>query len=183
MKKSILVHSLAVALLFVGSQSFAKGATTETENASKALGASQVSEITFEEGKSTLTQESRNEIREMVKDAEKSGKISEIKAAVWADREYPVSDTKAPKADIKLAEDRAKELKKFIKNELKVSDVKTYNMTERPNAMQKLLSTPTAQMKETLEGSGAAPGTEKEKGLFNQKAQASKAVLMIYMKK
>ncbi|MNL71840.1 hypothetical protein D3C87_1970620 [compost metagenome] len=84
---------------------------------------------------------------------------------------------------MKLANDRANEIKKYIKNELKVSDVKTFNMAERPNALQSMLGTKTAEMKETMEGSGAAPKTEKEKGIFNQKAQASTAVIMIEMKK
>jgi hypothetical protein len=175
--------AMMLAAGLMGLSLHASALTGETENASAAMGASKVSEIKFEEGKSTLTSEARAELKGFVEEAKKEGKIDEIKLAVWADREYPAADTKAPKADVKLANDRADAIKKYIKNDLKVSDVKTYNMAERPNSLQKMMKTGTAEMKETMEGSGAAPKTEKEKGLFDQKAQASKAVIMLYMKK
>ncbi|MFM6927090.1 MAG: hypothetical protein ACKOX6_01425, partial [Bdellovibrio sp.] len=148
--------------------------TSETEASSKALGAKMANEISFEEGKTSLTDTSKQEIRDFIKTARDQGKIGEVKVAVWADREYPSPDTKASDADVKLANERAKELKGFLKKELAVNDVNTYNMTQRPNALQKFIHTPTANMKNTMEKMGAAPTTEKETGLFNQKAQASK---------
>ena len=174
-----LIVTLAV---FAGISAHA-GVTSETEASSKALGAKMANEITFEEGKSSLTDTSKQEIREFIKTARDQGKIGEIKVAVWADREYPSPDTKASNADVKLANDRAKELKNFLKKELALNEVNTYNMTQRPNALQKFMHTPTANMKNTMEKMGAAPTTEKETGLFSQKAQASKAVMMIYMKR
>jgi hypothetical protein len=155
--------------------------SSETEKASQALGAKMSSEVKFDEGKATLTQDSKDKIRDFVRDARAKGKIDEIKVAAWADREYPTKDTKASSADVKLADERLKELKKYLKDDLKVSSVDSYNMTERPNALQKFLKTPTANVKNTMEASGAAPKTESETGLFGQRAQSSKAVLMIYM--
>lgn len=154
----------------------------ETENASKSLGAALSSEISFDEGKANLTESAQNEIRSVIGSAKEKGKIDELKVAVWADREYPVKDTKASKADIDLAKKRAENIKSFIKKELKVSSVNTYNMTERPNALQKFLKTPQEEVKATMEASGAAPRTSEETGVFGQKAKASKAVIMIYMK-
>ncbi|WP_413290401.1 hypothetical protein [Bdellovibrio sp. HCB337] len=180
MKKTMSLTTLT-ALLLIASGSYA-APTAETEQASASLGAAKVSEVSFEAGKATLTKEAQDEIRTTIQDAMKQGKIGEVKAAVWADREYPVEENKAPKQDVKLASDRADALKKFIKDELKVKDVNTYNMAERPNALEKFVNTSDAKVKTAMEGSGAAPKTEKEKGLFNQKAQASKAVIMIYVK-
>jgi len=157
--------------------------TSETEASSKALGAKMANEISFEERKSSLTDTSKQEIRDFIKTARDQGKIGEIKVAVWADLEYPSPGTKASSADVKLANDRAKELKNFLKKEMAVNDVNTYNMTQRPNALQKFMHTPTANMKNKMEKMGAAPTTEKETVLFSQKAQASKAVMMIYMKR
>ena len=181
MKKMNVGMMLVAGLMSLSLNAIAAG--SETEHAASSLGAAKVSQVKFDEGKSVLSDSARQEIKTIVDDAKKAGKIDEIRLAVWADREYPAADTKAPKADVKLAEDRANEIKKFIKNELKVSDVKTFNMAERPNMVQTWMGTKTAEVKETLEGSGAAPKTEKEKGLFNQKAQASTAVIMINMKK
>jgi len=181
MKKGKLSLMLAAGLFGLSLNSMA--VSGETEHAASAMGAAKVSQVSFDQGKSTLSDSARAEIKNVVEEAKKSGKINEIRLAVWADREYPSPDTKAPKADVKLANDRADEIKKYIKNELKVSDIKTFNMAERPNALQSMLGTKTAEVKETMEGSGAAPKTEKEKGIFNQKAQASTAVIMIEMKK
>jgi OmpA family. len=181
MKKMNVTMMMVAGLMSLSFNAMAAG--TATDNAAHSLGAAKVSEVSFDEGKSVLSDSARTEIKNVVTDAQKNGKIDEIRLAVWADREYPAADTKAPKADVKLAEDRANEIKKFIKNELKVSDVKTFNMAERPNQVQSWMGTKTAEVKETLEGSGAAPKTEKEKGIFNQRAQASKAVIMVNMKK
>lgn len=174
---------LAASLIVLSGMSAHASVTSETEASSKALGAKMANEITFEEGKATLTDTSKQEIRDFIKTARDQGKIGEVKVAVWADREYPSPDTKASNTDIKLANDRATELKNFLRKELAVNYVNTYNMTKRPNALQKFMHTPTANMKNTMEKMGAAPTTEKETGLFNQKAQASKAVMMIYMKR
>jgi hypothetical protein len=155
---------------------------SETENASKSMGASMASEISFEEGKANLTENAKNDIRGVIKSAKETGKIDELKVAVWADREYPAKDTKASKADIDLAKKRADSIKTFIKNEMKVGTVNTYNMTERPNALEKFLKTPQEKVKSTMEASGAAPRTSDETGFFGQKAKSSKAVIMIYIK-
>jgi uncharacterized protein (DUF1800 family) len=155
--------------------------TSETEASSKAMGANMTEEIAFDEGKATLTDSAKKEISEFVKTAKDKGKIHEMKVAVWADREYPAKDTKASKADVSLADERAKNLKEYLKKELAVNNVNTYNMTKRPNEMQKFLRTQTAETKETMEKMGAAPSTSKDTGMFKQRAQSSKAVMMIYM--
>jgi len=178
-------HKIAILIALAslsgwGAHSFA-ATSDETETASQALGAKMASEIKFDEGKATLTPESKNQIRDFVQSAREKGKIDEIKVAAWADREYPVKDTKASKVDINLADTRLKELKTYLKHDLKVEKVDAYNMTERPNALQKFLKTPTAKVKDTMEANGAAPKTSEETGLFGTKAQSSKAVLMIYM--
>jgi len=154
----------------------------ETEEASRALGANMVSEITFDAESAALTDSAKQEIRDFIASARGSGNIDEIKLAVWADREYPATDTKASKADINLARERAKNVKNFMREELSLKNVDTYNMTERPNALQKFLHTPTAKMKSKMETAGAAPQTTDDIGWFGQKAQASKAVVMVYIK-
>ncbi|MBO9666977.1 MAG: hypothetical protein J7501_09205 [Bdellovibrio sp.] len=159
----------------------AHAVSSETEASSKALGANMTEEISFDEGKATLTDSAKKEISQFVKTAKDKGKIHEMKIAVWADREYPSKDTKASPADVKLADERAKALKEYMKKELAVSNVNTYNMTKRPNEMQKFLQTQTATTKETMEKMGAAPSTSKDTGMFKQRAQSSKAVMMIYM--
>lgn len=180
MKMQTMTISLALIIGLIANGAYALDSATES--AGKTLGAKMTSEISFDEGKSTLTDSAKNDIRNMVNEAKKSGKIDEMKVAAWADREYPTEGAKASKQDINLANDRAKAVKNLIKDELKVSSVDTYNMTERPNALQKFMRTDTAKTKTAMEESGAAPRTSDETGFFNQKAKSSKAVIMIYMK-
>ncbi|PIS10783.1 MAG: hypothetical protein COT73_07555 [Bdellovibrio sp. CG10_big_fil_rev_8_21_14_0_10_47_8] len=168
--------------LFLSTSSFAM-MSAETEQASKALGANMVSEISFDQGKAALTDSAKTEIRDFVKSARASGMIDQIRVAVWADREYPVKKAKASKGDVALANKRAKAIDAFLRKDLAIETVEKFNMTQRPNALQKFLQTPTAKVKTVMEKNGAAPQTTEETGTFNHKAQASKALLMIYLKK
>lgn len=177
-----MLQALAIFLVTASFVPAMAAVSSETEQASQLLGAKMVSEVNFEEGKADLTDASKKEIREFVASARQSGKIGEVKLAVWADREYPTPDTKASKADVKLAEERAKNLSKYLKSELDIKHVSTYNMTERPNALQKFVKSPTEQVKSTMEATGAAPKTESETGVFHQKSQSKKAVMMVYMR-
>jgi len=177
-----MLQAIAIALVTAAMVPAMANVSSETEQASQLLGAKMVSEISFEEGKSSLTEASKEEIKALVASARQSGNIGEVKLAVWADREYPTKDTKASKGDVKLADERAKALTNYLKKDLKVESVSSYNMTERPNALQKFVKTPTEKVKSTMEATGAAPKTESETGIFNQNAQAKKAVLMVYMK-
>ncbi len=169
-------------LLFFSSLNVLAAIDSETENVSKSMGASKASEISFDEGKANLSVSAKNDIRELIKTAKESGKIDELKVAVWADREYPPKDTKASKADIDLAKKRAANIKSFIETETKVGKINTYNMTERPNALEKFLKTSQSEVKATMEANGAAPKTSDETGFFGQKAKASKAIIMVYVK-
>lgn len=180
MKMQLQMTAVLLTSCLLGATAFATGA--ETESAGRALGAKVTSEVAFDEGKATLTESAKNDLREAVKEAQQQGKIDELKVAVWADREYPTEGSKASKHDVTLANDHAKALKNFFKDELKVRSVNTYNMTERPNALQKFARTDTAKTKTAMEESGAAPRTQDETGFFNQRAKASKAVIMIYTK-
>ncbi len=81
-----------------------------------------------------------------------------------------------------LAKNRISHLKSFLKDELKVKSVDTHNMAERPNALEKFFNTGDAKVKNTTEASGAAP-TDGNTGLFDLKAQASKGVVMIFLKR
>lgn len=155
---------------------------SETEKASKALGAEMATEITFDPGQVTLSDSSKSEIRDLIHDARAKGDVEDVKIAVWADREYPMKEKKASKEDVALAAKRGDALKEFIKKEMDIASVNTYNMTERPNALQQFLKTPEAKVKDTLEARGAAPKSNSETGIFGENSKSSKAVIMVYQK-
>lgn len=157
-------------------------AWTTTQDAANRLGAAQVKEISFDKNSDQLSDSVKTEIRTVVTEASQKGKIDEVKVLAWSDKEYPAEKGKQTKEEVNLAKNRLKNLKNFLKDELKVSDVDTHNMTERPNALQKLLNTSDAKVKNAAEATGAAP-TAGNTGLFDMKAQASKAAIMVFMKK
>lgn len=178
MKKILVVLSVLVS---VGFSISAYGWTT-TQDAASRLGAVQVREITFDKNSSNLSDSLKKDIKEVINEASQKGKIVEVKILAWSDKEYPTENGKQTKQEVGLAKNRLKTLKKFLKDELKVSNVETHNMTERPNALQKLLNTNDAKVKTAAESTGAAP-TDGNTGLFEMKAQASKASIMVFMKK
>lgn len=179
MVSSKFIASVALGFSLLSFQTFA-GVDSETEDTAKGMGANAVMEVSFDEGSAALTEDTKKELRNKISEAKQTNKIDELKIASWADREYPSKDTKASKSEVELAKKRGENLKSFVKDELKVGDVSTYNMTERPNPLQKFFRTGQAKVKNAMEASGAAPRTEKETGVFGTKAKASKAVIMIY---
>lgn len=170
---------IVLALTFLGA--LQASAWTNSQDAGLLLGASQIKEITFEKTSSVLTQTYKDELRSAVQEAQRAGQIAEVKILAWSDKEYPSISGKQSRDDVKLAKKRLSDVKSFLKG-LRVSDVATYNMTERPNALQKLFHTQTEKVKKTTEMAGAAP-TADQTGLFDNEAQASKSIVMIFMKK
>lgn len=157
-------------------------AWTTTQDAANRMGASQVKEISFEKSATGMSEKQKEEIRAAVNEAAQKGKIDEVRVLAWSDKEYPAEKGMQNKADNELAKKRAQEMEKFLKKDMKVSTVKTYNMSERPNALETFLNTSDAKVKETAENAGAAP-TEGNTGIFDMKAQASKGVVMIFMRR
>jgi hypothetical protein len=175
------VLSLAV----TSSVSFAaENLNTEVERASQQLGAQGASEIKFDQGKTDLKPDEVAELRELIQQAKSGGqKIEEIKIVAWADREYPAKGTTAPNQQVKLADERADKIKKFVKDDLKIDDVEVYNMAKRPNALQDIFETKTAELKKSMEGTGAAPTTGEGTGLFGMKSKISEALVLVYTEK
>jgi len=177
MEKTFL--RIIVALSFIGAMQAL--AWTNSQDAGRMLGASQVKEITFDKNSAVLTDAHKEILRNAITEAAQAGQIAEVKVLAWSDKEYPSPTGRQSRDDVKLAKKRMSDIKSYLKD-LKVSAVGTYNMTERPNALQKLFHTKTEKVKNTTEMAGAAP-TADQTGLFDNKAQASKSVVMIFMKK
>lgn len=152
-----------------------------TANDKDKLGSSASQELSFNEGEAALTSDKMDEVKRVVEEAKAMGPISEVKIISWADREYPADGEKASKDSIKLADRRADNVKKYLKDTLKVRSVKTYNMASRPNALQDMFNTSQAKVKEKMEKSGAAPTTG-DTGIFDMGGKSSKALVLVYTK-
>jgi hypothetical protein len=154
--------------------------TKETESASSQLGAARVAQVEFDEGQSSIKPAEKDELKAALNEAKKSGKVAEVKIFSWADQEYPAKGVKAPKSSIQLAEQRSDSLKNMMKKDLGVSEIETYNMAKRPNALQEMLKTGTAKAKAQMETTGAAPTKSEDTGIFGLKGKKSAAVVLVY---
>jgi hypothetical protein len=157
-------------------------AWTTMQDAADRLGATKVKEVSFDKNSDKLTEAQKSEIRTMIQEATQKGKIDEVKVLAWSDKEYPSENGKQTKEEVGLAKNRVAYIKSFLKEELKVKSVDTHNMAERPNSLEKMFNTSDAKVKNTAEVSGAAPTTGNT-GIFDLKAQASKGVVMVFLKR
>lgn len=119
--------------------------------------ASYVAEIGFEKGSAQLTPAAKTQLASILDRAKNAGKLDEVKVISWADAEYPSEAAKRlPKAQRDLADRRNTTIKNYLKNVASGVDVDEYNMAERPNSMERLLSTSDARIKRGLENAGIA---------------------------
>ncbi|AZZ37507.1 hypothetical protein CIK05_12120 [Bdellovibrio sp. qaytius] len=155
----------------------------QTRQAATSLGAANLGEVEFVTGSDQLTDQGRAEIRNVIDEARQKGELDYINVLAWSDQEYPAAKTTQSKAEISLAKRRIEHLQAFLKNDLKIKNTPGFNMAERPGKIKEFFGTKEARVKKTTEVAGAAPVQESETGLFGEKGQASKAVLMIFTKK
>jgi hypothetical protein len=138
-------------------------------------------EFDYEKGSPFLDSSDRKTIDELVSRAKKRGEITEVKVLTWADREYPPEGSKADRKERDLASKRADKVRDYLKNTHKVGDVDTYNMAERPNALEKLFSSTEYEVKASAENAGTAP-TEKRLNALRTNGRASSALLVVQLR-
>ncbi len=163
---STFLRALLLVLLLVCFQGVA---WTNTEEAAEQLGADKVSEVTFEKNSFVLTDAQKAALRKAVSEAGTRGKIKKIRLLAWSDEAYPPPKAQQSKEDVRLAKERIRGLKSFLKGDLKLSNVATYNMAQRPDALENFFKTSDAKVKIAAEAAGLAP-------------RASKGVVMIFVK-
>lgn len=178
--RGLVVTSLVASLFAIEALAII---TEQTRQAATSLGAANLGEIEFVAGSDQLSDQSQAEIRNIIDETRQKGELDYINVLAWSDQEYPANKTKQSKANVSLAKRRLENLKKFLKSELKIKNISEFNMAERPGKLPKFLNTKEARVKKTTEVAGAAPVEEADTGLFGEKGQASKAVLMIFTKK
>lgn len=159
-------------------------AAADTTQATAISGGSDYTVIEFQKGSDQLTESSREAIRNLSSESAKNNRaIEEVKVLAWADREYPADSTKASKKETQLADRRAEEIKKYIKDDLRLgADVDNHNMAKRPGLFSELIQTDDYKIKTNFEETGAAPTTVtgQRKAILGSKV--SKAVIFVKYK-
>src|SRR5438309_280088 len=106
LKFAISIIGLALALSIRAESATQKGSVESAySQVKKQTGSNLLTEVVFSEGKSELSEDARISLRDMLYDAGKKGKISEITVVGWADREYPPGEgDKLSRDDRRLAD-------------------------------------------------------------------------------
>jgi hypothetical protein len=153
--------ALALALLTPLSFAAAPGPSeqflrrTISANPHTAMQRSAATEIAFQAGTAELTPESQAKLDALILDAHKRGQIDQVKVLSWGDISYPASAAvTVPKSQKDLAKSRNEAIEGYIEKKNSALYVESYNMAERPTALQDLLNTSEAQVKDSLERAG-----------------------------
>lgn len=177
MKKQIL----AALITLTATSAFAL-ISTETKEVATRLGAVDTIEVSFDAGSSTLSDAQKKELARAVNQQKQKGTISRVDILAWSDKEYPQPNAKHEKGDIDLASRRATEVKKYLTDTKTVPEADTFNMAERPNRFEEALKMADARVKDSMEAGGAAPSASSQTGLFGQKGQAQKVLVLVHLK-
>ena len=148
--------------------------------ASERIGGNFYSTLEFSQGSDKLTESSKihlKEIHDKVKADQR--KVKEIKILAWADQEYPeVVENDAPAKEIILANERAKNIKRYLSKELKTSeDINYFNMAKRPGTFSTLTKSDDFEVKRAFERSGAT-SVRLDDGSVSY-SKASKAIIVV----
>ena len=143
------------------------------------LGANSFTTIEFQKGKSELTDQAKESLKEFASKVNKANfSIEEIKILAWSDKEYPKADKKTNPRDAILASDRASSIKDLLRDEIKnEKEIHLFNMAKRPGAFNEMLNTKDYALKTALEKSG--PSTTKNSDGELSYTKASKAIVII----
>ena len=136
-------------------------ASIEAKQVAAQQGSSYVTEFKYSPKAKALPQEAKKKLAKLLADAgaDKNTKIDAVKIISWPDREYPSVHTEdLPKADVDLAEARAKEISKWLEKK-NVEDVEIVNMAKRPSGFASFFNSEDHRIKKALEESGI-PNTD-----------------------
>lgn len=140
-----------------------------TQDAATKLGATEYKEVVFQKNATNLTDAQKDELRSVISTAASRGTIDHVKIMAWSDIDYPAQAINQTKGEVAMTQDRLSYLQSFLKSDLKVANIETYNMTDRPDSIDRLVSS-----------IGPASTTAE---IYDDRAQASKGVIIVFMKK
>lgn len=135
--------------------------------------------IDFSKGQYGLSKSDQDALRTLIRDAQNRGGIEKVEVAAWADEAMPAPGKTLSKAERQLAEKRADEIKHFLKQDLAVNHVDTYNMGERTNWLARAFHSAETELKSLFSKEASVPMTNEEFQVFKEQGDSSKAVILI----
>jgi hypothetical protein len=158
MIKRLCVLLAAVLVITSTAKAYVNDKIIET---ARGLGATTFSEVKFGLADSRLTEDQKKDLTSAIAAARMKGDIKKVKVLAWADKEYPKTQTKHDPA---------------------VSTVDTFNMTQRPSRIEKVLNTKDVQLKKQVENESATEDMSKNSA-FALRDESSKVNILVYLKR
>lgn len=115
--------------------------------------------LQFDRGRSVLNDANKKYLNELARKASRTGReISEIKILAWADREYPGrKNEKAKTRDVILANERAKVIREFIRDDLNTNEpIDVFNMAKKPGLIDQITKDEEYLVKQDIARSGVS---------------------------
>lgn len=175
---AVLTQGLSIACSHNAKEADAASPVSDSR-AAAVVGAQKYVTLNFTQGQTSLRDSDKAALRNLTSQVDES-RVSEIVVLAWGDKEYPADGVKAASRDVKLAEQRASNIKKFINDDLAFdADVDRHNMAERPGTMAKLFRTQDFEVKNTLESTGEMPVTTAVNEPVVMDRKASSALVLL----
>lgn len=152
--------------------SMAAGDTRAEATAAAQLDRNMVVTVDFKPGQQGLSADATAQIEKALRDARTRGEVDNVDVAVWSDMQYPAEGRTLPREQVRLADERAKNLENFIDRVEPKSDVTVYNMAKQPNAFQKWVNTRDAEVKEKLTRAGVTQRTTANDVIYDRTSKA-----------
>jgi outer membrane protein OmpA-like peptidoglycan-associated protein len=138
--------------------------------------------ISFEPGKSDLTQANQAKLQDLVSKLGGGDKIGRVEVAAWSDKEFPRTGKDLPDSDQDLAEKRGEAIQDYLKNSLSISRVKNFNMAETSNWLARVFRTDDAEIKSVFSKDMNAPMAREDFNLISKNGAPSRAVVVLVPK-
>ncbi len=139
--------------------------------------------LTFVDGKSELTEDSRKELKDLIQGARVNGKIEEVQIAAWSDNPIPLDKKELSQADGDLAGRRLQSVQDYLeKKPMKISSFKKHNMAERSSWLSQAFETSDAVLKEEIIRGDNVPMSKNEFRVFRKEGKPSKVVVLTIIK-
>ncbi len=147
--------------------------------ASTAADRSLVSSIDFEPGRKGLSAEATAELNRVIMEAKQKGEVQQVNVAVWSDSEASASEgKKLPAGQVSLAQQRAKNIEKYMDRMEPAADVHVINMAQKPAAFAHFIQSQDPSVKEKLSAMGMAT----DESTSEIKGRSSSAVVVIQVR-
>lgn len=152
----------------------------ETATSEEKLGAQRSLTIEFVASSALLLDSEKEKLKDLIDEARTHQRVGKAYVAAWPDKEFPQNGQKLDGVDRELAAQRARVVRDFLRGQLGIPEVKTFNMSHPASWFARVLDTPEAKVKRILSPKGVPP-PEVADEYYRLHAKAKKAVILLFL--